>query len=87
MKYAVISYWAVQVGDTRFWLYDTEKEAIEALDRLWKKVYNSALKDESFDQENSYHNECFGVVAWTDGEERYFEVVKQTEKEEVTIMA
>ena len=82
MKYAVISYFAVEVGNTKFWLYDTEKEAIEALNRLWEKFYNLALKDENFDQENSYRDEYFGVVAWTDGEERYFEVVKQAEKEE-----
>ena len=31
MKYAVVSYWVGETGDTELWLYDTENEAIEAL--------------------------------------------------------
>lgn len=84
MKYAVISYWVGESGDTGLWLYNTEKEAIEAMNRLWEKSYNLALEeDENFDKNNSYHEEYLGVVAWKDEFFRYFEVVKQNKKEEV----
>ena len=49
MKYAVVSYWVGEAGDTELWLYDTENEAIEALNRLWEQSYNLALEDEDFD--------------------------------------
>ena len=48
MKYAVVSYYVGETGDTELWLYDTENEAIKALNRLWKQSYNLALKDEDF---------------------------------------
>ena len=81
MRYAVVSYWVGETGDTELWLYDTEKEAIEALNRLWEQSYNLALEDEDFDKDNSYHEDYFAVVAWKDELYRYFEVVKQNEKE------
>lgn len=81
MKYAVVSYWVGEAGDTELWLYDTEKEAKEALNRLWKQSYNFALEDENFDDSNSYHEDYFAVVAWEDGLYRYFEVVKQNKEE------
>ena len=81
MKYAVVSYWVGKTGDTELWLYNTEKEAIEALNRLWEQSYNLALEDEDFDEDNSYHEDYFAVVAWKDELYRYFEVVKQNEKE------
>ena len=81
MKYAVVSYWIGETGDTELWLYDTENEAIEALNRLWEQSYNLALEDEDFDEDNSYHEDYFAVVAWKDELYRYFEVVKQNEKE------
>ena len=31
MKYAVVSYWVGETGDTELWLYDTGKEAIKAI--------------------------------------------------------
>ena len=37
--------------------------------------------DEDFDEDNSYHEDYFAVVAWKDELYRYFEVVKQNEKE------
>lgn len=80
MKFAVVSYWVGEAGDTNIWLYDTEKEAIDAMNRLWEQSYNLALKDEDFDGLRSYHKEYFGVVAWKDELYRYFEVVKQSEK-------
>lgn len=82
MKYAVVSYWVGEAGDTNIWLYDTEKEAIDAMNRLWEQSYNLALEDEDFDEERSYHDEYFGVVAWEELY-RYFEVVKQSEKEKI----
>lgn len=81
MKYAVVSYWVGETGDTELWLYDTENEAKEALNRLWEQSYNLALDDEDFDEGNSYHEDYFAVVAWKDELYRYFEVVKQNEKE------
>ena len=81
MKYAVVSYWVGETGDTELWLYDTENEAIEALNRLWEQSYNLALEDEDFDEDNSYHEDYFAVVAWKDELYRYFEVVNQNEKE------
>lgn len=81
MKYAVVSYYVGETGDTELWLYDTENEAIEALNRLYEQSYNIALEDEDFDEDNSYHEDYFGVVAWKDELYRYFEVVKQNEKE------
>ena len=36
---------------------------------------------EDFDEDNSYHEDYFAVVAWKDELYRYFEVVKQNEKE------
>ena len=81
MKYAVVSYWVGEAGDTELWLYDTEEEAKEALNRLWKQSYNLALEDENFDKNNSYHDDYFAVVAWEDELYRYFEVVKQNKEE------
>ena len=81
MKYAVISYWVGEVGNTKLWLYDTEEEAQEALVRLWEQSYNLALEDEDFDESNTYHEDYFAVVAWEDELYRYFEVVKQNNKE------
>lgn len=81
MKYAVISYWVGEVGNTELWLYDTEEEAQEALVRLWEQSYNLALEDEDFDESNTYHEDYFAVVAWEDELYRYFEVVKQNNKE------
>ena len=83
MKYAVVSYWVGELGYTNIWLYNTEKEAIDAMNRLWEKSFNFALEDENFDEKNSYHEEHFGVIAWRDGLYRCFEVVRQSEKEEV----
>ena len=81
MKYAVVSYWVGETGDTELWLYKTENEAKEALNRLWEQSYNLALEDENFDEDNSYHEDYFAVVAWEDELYRYFEVVKQNERE------
>lgn len=83
MKYAVVSYYVGEAGDTNLWLYDTEKEAIDAMNRLWEQSYNLALKDEDFDEESSYHEGYFGIIAWECEVYRYFEVVKQSEKEEI----
>lgn len=83
MKYAVISYWVGETGDTNVWLYNTEKEAIDAMNKLWEQSFNLALEDEDFDEENSYHEDCFGVVAWKNEVYRRFEVVRQSEKEEI----
>ena len=57
------------------------KIPIEELNRLWEQSYNLALEDEDFDKDNSYHEDYFAVVAWKDELYRYFEVVKQNEKE------
>ena len=81
MKYAVVSYWVGETGDTELWLYDTEDDATEALKRLWEQSYNLALEDENFDKSNSYHDDYFAVVAWEDELYRYFEVVKQNKEE------
>lgn len=81
MKYAVISYYVGETGDTEFWLYDTEDEAEEALNRLWKQSYNLALEDEDFDEDNSYKEDGFAAVAWKVELYRYFEVVKQSKDE------
>ena len=51
-----------------------------ALNRLWEQSYNLALKDENFDEANSYHEDYFGVISWKDELYRYFEVVEQTKK-------
>lgn len=83
MKYAVVSYWVGEAGDTNILLYDTEKEAIDAMNRLWEQSYNFALEDKDFDEGSSYHEDYFGVVVWKDETYRYFEVVKQSEKEEI----
>ena len=83
MKYAVVSYWVGESGDTSVWLRNTKKEAIDVMNKLWEQSFNLALEDEDFDEENSYHKDCFGVVAWENEVYRYFEVVKQNEKEEV----
>lgn len=83
MKYAVVSYWFGEAGATNVWLYNTGKEAIDAMNRLWEQSYNLALKDENFDEKKSYHEDCFGVVTWKDEIYRYFEVIKQSEKEEI----
>lgn len=81
MKYAVVSYYVGVAKDTELWLYDTEKEAIEALSRLWEQSYNLALEDEDFDEDYSYHDDYVAAVTWKDDRYRYFEVVKQNEKE------
>ena len=81
MKYAVVSYWVGEAGDTELWLYDTYEDAKEALNRLWEQSYNFALEDENFDADNSYHEDDFAVVAWEDELYRYFEVVKQNKEE------
>lgn len=80
MKYAVVSYWVGEAGDTELWLYNTEEDASAALNRLWEQSYNLALKDENFDEANSYHEVYFGVISWKDELYRYFEVVEQTKK-------
>lgn len=81
MKYAVVSYYVGETGDTELWLYNTENETIEALQRLWEQSYNFALEDENFDKDNSYCEDYFAVVAWKNEVYRYFEVVKQNKKE------
>ena len=82
-KYAVISYWCGEVGDSDVWLYDSEKEAIEAMNRLWEKSYNFALEDDNFDEDRSYHEEYEARVAWDDELYRIFEVKQISEKEEI----
>ncbi len=81
--YGVISYWVGEDDVSQMWLYQTEKEAIDAMQRLWEQSYNLALEDENFDEERSYHEENLGCVAWNDGLYRFFEVVKQSKKEEL----
>lgn len=83
MKYAVISYWVGETGDTEMWLYDSEKEAREALNKLWRQSFDLAAEDENFDEENSYHEDDFAVVAWEDNLYRYFEVVRQNTVEKI----
>ena len=38
-------------------------------------------QDENFDENKSYHEDYFAVVAWEDELYRYFEVVKQNKEE------
>ena len=47
----------------------------------FEELIGKALEDEDFDEDNSYHEDYFAVVAWKDELYRYFEVVKQNEKE------
>lgn len=77
-KYAVISYWNERLGKPQIWLYDSESTAKEALNKLWQQSYNQALEDENFDEDNSYLEDGFAIVAWKYDLYRYFEVVKQS---------
>lgn len=81
--YAVISYWQDIDAPSNMCLYKTEEEAIDAMQRLWEKSYNFALEDENFDEDNSYHEENLGCVAWEDGLYRFFEVVKECKEEDM----
>ena len=81
--YGVISYWEGEYNPANLWLYQTEKEAIDAIQRLWEQSYSLALEDENFDENSSYHKKYLGCIAWDDGVYKYFEVVKQSEKEEL----
>lgn len=83
MKFAVVSYWVGESGNTEMWLYDSQEDARFALNKLWEQSYNLALEDENFDEENSYHEDDLAVVAWKDNLYRYFEVVKQNMTEEI----
>ncbi len=78
MKYAVISYWDGRLGSPQIWLYDSESAAEELLYKLWQQSYYQALEDENFDEDNSYLEDGFAIVAWKDNFYRYFEVVKQS---------
>jgi len=80
-SYAVVSYWVGEDGATELWPYGTEEEAKKAITRLWEQSYNLALEDESFDEDNSYHEDDFAVIAWENEIYRYFEVVKQNNEE------
>ncbi len=82
-KFVVVSYWCGESGETSVWPCDSEKDAIEKMQRLWEKSYNFALKDENFDEERSYHQEDIACVAWKDELFRFFEVVETKEEEEV----
>lgn len=75
-KWAVISYYVGETGDTEVCLFDTEDLAKKAMLGLWEKSYNAALEDDDFSQEKSYHEEYFAQVTWNDGLYRYFEVQK-----------
>lgn len=75
MKYAVVSYWVGEAGDTEIWLYNSEKEAQHMLNKLWQQSFELAEEDKNFDEENSYQEDNFAVVAWKDNLCRYFEVV------------
>ena len=81
--YGVISYWVGEYEPSKMWLYATEKEATEAMKRLWEQSRKCAMEDENFDAENTYCENGFAVVVWKDGLYRYFEVVKQSAKEEI----
>ncbi len=81
--YGVVSYWVGETGDSNLWLYKTESEAQRAMNKLWEQSFNLALEDDDFDEEASYHEEDYAVVAWEDGLYRYFEVIKANDKEEI----
>ncbi len=82
MKYAVVSYWVGETGDTEIWLYDSREDARFALNKLWQQSFDLAAEDKDFDEEKSYHEDDFAVVTW-DGLYRYFEVVKQNTVEKI----
>ncbi len=82
-KYAVVSYWCGESGDTNVWLYDSEDEAVEAKNWLWKKSYDFATEDEDFDPERSSNDKYEARVAWKDELYRMFEVQVVSEKEEI----
>ncbi len=83
MKFAVVSYWVGESGNTEMWLYDSQEDARFALNKLWQQSFDLASEDENFDEENSYHEDDLAVVAWKDNLCRYFEVVKQNMTEEI----
>ena len=81
--YGVISYWVGEAGDTMMWLYNSHKEAETAMKKLYEQSYKLAIEDENFNKDGSYCETDMGCVAWDDGLCRYFEVVRQTVKEEI----
>ncbi len=83
LKYAVVSYWVGETGDTEVWPYASREDARFALNKLWQQSLDLAMEDEDFDEENSYHEDDFAVVSWKDDLHRYFEVVKQNMVEEI----
>lgn len=76
-KYAVVSTYNFD-SETHCYLFDTEAEAIEFLEKYWQWSFNLALDDDNFNEELSYHDERYGRVSWGyDGEDvREFQVVK-----------
>lgn len=83
MKFAVISYWVGEYEPAKTWLYDSEKEASEAMKRLYEKSYKYAEDGENFDEAECFIDETSAKVAWCDGLERWFEVSKISTKEEI----
>ena len=51
--------------------------------KLYEQSYKLAIEDENFNKDGSYCETDMGCVAWDGGLCRYFEVVRQTVKEEI----
>ena len=83
IKYAVISYWVGEYEPAKTWLYNSEKEASEAMKRLYEKSYKYAEDDENFDEAECFIDETSAKVAWCDGLERWFEVSEICTEEKV----
>lgn len=86
MKFAVISYWVGEYEPAKTWLYDSEKEASEAMKRLYEQTYNAAKEDENFEESRCFIDETTARIAWSDafdGLERWFEVSEVRTEEKI----
>ena len=83
IKHAVISYWVGEYEPAKTWLYDSEKDASEAMKRLYKQSYDCAKEDENFEKAKCFIDETSAKVAWNDGLERWFEISDVQTKEEI----
>lgn len=82
-KYAVISYWVGEYEPAKTWLYNSEKEASEAMNRLYKQSYDLAKEDENFEESECFNDETSAKIAWCDGLERWFEVSEVSTEEKI----
>ena len=65
------------------WLYDSEKDAYEAMKRLYRLSYAYAKGDEDIAEAECFIERTYAKVAWCDGLERWFEISEVQTKEEI----